>query len=123
MEKARKYLLLILLVTVVVYSTVLISKFAYLTNDSKLNELISRNVAFDYIVLEDKSSPSSNWRMMVNEGRFRDYRWTWYVRDFTAWRYDPTITDMEKNQKIVGWVDMNCKIVILAYMKGNGGFV
>jgi len=59
---------------------------------------------------------------MVNEGRFRDYQWTLYIRDFTAWRYDPTATEMDKNQKIVGWVDMNGKIVILAYMKGDGGF-
>jgi len=60
MEKARKYLLLILLVTIVVYFAVLFSKYLYLTNDSKLNELISRNVAFDYVVLKEKPAPSSS---------------------------------------------------------------
>lgn len=121
MRKARRYLLLIVLVTIVVYFAVLFSKYLYLTNDSKLNELISRNVAFDYVVLEETPSPSTSWRMMVDMERFRDYQWTWYIRDFTAWRYDPTATEMDKNQKIVGWVDMNGKIVILAYMKGDGG--
>ena len=93
-------------------------QFILLSDDSRVLEAIRSDprVPYQYIMLFDVETMGG-----VRDTLSFDYgfEYTFFLRQFEAYRDSPDTTLASENRKIIGYVDMNLKVWYIAELRGD----
>ena len=118
------FIFFILLITTFNIFQVYVKRHALYDDELMINVIQNdERVDYEYIVLEDNVVFYTLWKQILDESEYRGYKWTWFVRGFTAWQYPLDEVEPNENYKIICWVDMNQKVIIVARLHGSRGLV